>query len=64
MFIIKQGIISFVAEEAAMAQTFIIMHQVMSIVKILLLPIGICTYANIYIKKLHDQFDLYIKQPQ
>lgn len=31
---------------------------------ILFLPIGICTYANIYIKKLHDQFDLYIKQPQ
>jgi hypothetical protein len=28
----------------------------------LLLPIGVCTYANIYIKKLHDQFDLYFKQ--
>lgn len=32
------------------------------IVESLLLPIGICTYANIYIKKLHDQFDLYFKQ--
>jgi hypothetical protein len=30
----------------------------------LLLPIGVCTYANIYIKKLHDQFDLYFPQAQ
>ena len=29
-----------------------------------LMPIGVCTYANIYIKRLHDQFDLYFKQPQ
>lgn len=29
-----------------------------------LLPITVCTYANIYIKKLHDQFDLYHKQPR
>ncbi len=28
-----------------------------------LMPIGVCTYANIYIKRLHDQFDLYFKQP-
>lgn len=35
-----------------------------SLIGILFLPIGICTYANIYIKKLHDQFDLYVKQPQ
>ena len=28
----------------------------------LLLPIGVCLYANIYIKKLHDQFDLYFKR--
>jgi hypothetical protein len=28
------------------------------------MPIGVCTYANIYIKRLHDQFDLYVKQPQ
>lgn len=34
------------------------------LIPLLLLPIGICTYANIYIKKLHDQFDLYVKQPQ
>jgi hypothetical protein len=33
-----------------------------NILGILLLPIGVCTYANIYIKKLHDQFDLYSKQ--
>jgi hypothetical protein len=29
---------------------------------ILLLPISICPYANIYIKKLHDQDDLYAAQ--
>jgi hypothetical protein len=30
----------------------------------LLLPMSICTYTNIYIKRLHDQFDLYFKQPE
>ena len=29
-----------------------------------LMPITICTYTNIYIKRLHDQFDLYFKQPE
>ena len=29
-----------------------------------LMPIGVCIYANIYIKRLHDQFDLYFKQPE
>lgn len=33
------------------------------IIGALLMPIGVCTYANIYIKRLHDQFDLYFKQP-
>jgi hypothetical protein len=28
----------------------------------LLLPIGVCLYTNIYIKKLHDQFDLYFNK--
>ena len=32
------------------------------ILGLLLLPIGVCFYAHIYIKKLHDQFDLYFKQ--
>ena len=31
---------------------------------ILFLPISVCTYANIYIKKLHDQFDLYAEQSE
>jgi len=31
----------------------------MNFMSSLVLPIGICTYANVYIKKLHDQFDLY-----
>jgi hypothetical protein len=30
----------------------------------ILLPIFICIYMNIYIKKLHDQFDLYFSQPK
>lgn len=33
-------------------------------VEVFLMPISICIYANIYIKRLHDQFDLYFKQPQ
>ncbi len=34
-----------------------------NVIGALLLPIGVCTYTNIYIKRLHDQFDLYFKQP-
>lgn len=30
----------------------------------LLLPMSVCIFANIYIKRLHDQFDLYFKQSQ
>jgi len=30
----------------------------------LLLPIGVCIYTNIYIKRLHDQFDLYFSKSQ
>jgi len=37
---------------------------VRTLVASLLLPIGVCTFANIYIKKLHDQFDLYFKPAQ
>ncbi len=36
---------------------------VSDIVAILLAPFIVCLYTNIYIKKLHDQFDLYFKQP-
>lgn len=28
----------------------------------LLLPFGVCIYTNIYIKKVHDQFDLYFNK--
>jgi len=42
----------------------IIPTVIYNIIGVLLLPIGICTYANIYIKKLHDQFDLYFKPTQ
>lgn len=30
----------------------------------LLLPISVCIYANIYIKRLHEQFDLYSSESQ
>jgi hypothetical protein len=43
---------------------FVLPIVISNMLAILFLPIGICTYANIYIKKLHDQFDLYVKQPQ
>lgn len=34
------------------------------LISALLMPIPVCTYTNIYIKKLHDQFDLYFTQPK
>ncbi len=44
--------------------TFYITPMMKNILAALFLPIGVCTYANIYIKKLHDQFDLYFKPVQ
>lgn len=35
-----------------------------NVIGALLLPIGVCTYANIYIKRLHDQFDFYFSKSQ
>lgn len=45
-------------------QMFMLPVMIYNGIAILLLPIGICIYANIYIKKLHDQFDLYFKPAQ
>ncbi len=36
----------------------------LNLIGALLLPLGVCIYANIYIKKVHDQFDLYFKPAQ
>jgi len=47
-----------------LTNTFYITPLMQNILGALLLPIGVCTYANIYIKKLHDQFDLYFKPVQ
>jgi hypothetical protein len=47
-----------------MAQTLEYMFIGKSIFSLLVMPVGVCTFANIYIQKLHDQFDLYVKQPQ
>ena len=35
-----------------------------NVIGALLLPIGVCIYTNIYIKRLHDQFDLYFSKSQ
>jgi hypothetical protein len=43
---------------------FFITPLMQNLVSALLLPIGVCTYTNVYIKKLHDQFDLYFNKPQ
>jgi hypothetical protein len=51
-----------VSDEAIFAQIFWVTQLIRKILGCLLLPISVCTYANIYIKKLHDQFDLYFKQ--
>jgi hypothetical protein len=48
-----------ISDENSLAQALWIMFMVQNILASLLLPIGVCFYANIYIKKLHDQFDLY-----
>jgi hypothetical protein len=42
----------------------VMLPTMQNILAALLLPIFICIYANIYIKKLHDQFDLYFKPVQ
>lgn len=61
---IKRTILFFISEENGMAQALIYVRIIHNFLGVLLMPIGICTYANIYIKKLHDQFDLYVSSPQ
>jgi len=41
----------------------IILKSAIWFLKVVLAPIPICIFANIYIKKLHEQFDLYFTQP-
>lgn len=47
-----------------MYATYANIYSKQIIIGAFLMPIGVCTYANIYIKRLHDQFDLYFPQPQ
>ena len=42
---------------------YIYLSLLLNIIYALLSPIIVCLYTNIYIKKLHDQFDLYFTQP-
>ena len=37
---------------------------IFNVIGALLLPIGVCIYTNIYIKRLHDQFDFYFSKSQ
>lgn len=46
------------------ASTLVDAFSVPLIMVDLMSPLFICIYMNIYIKKLHDQFDLYFNQPQ
>lgn len=39
-------------------------HLLYDILAIVLTPVSLCFYTNIYIKKLHEQFDLYFEQPK
>lgn len=48
-----------ISDENSLAQALWILFLIRNIFAALFLPIGVCFYANIYIKKLHDQFDLY-----
>jgi len=41
----------------------IMLESAIWFLKVVLAPIPICIFANIYIKKLHEQFDLYFTQP-
>jgi len=43
--------------------TIMQISAIFNILSILLTPIAICFYTNMYIKQLHGQFDLYFKQP-
>ena len=45
-------------------QTYINIYPLFNFVALLVAPILICIFANIYIKKLHEQFDVYFPQPK
>jgi len=56
-------IASVVSDEVMLPESLWAGLLLYNILAALLVPIGVCTYANIYIKKLHDQFDLYFQSP-
>lgn len=58
----SMGTVAFVWSIGASMQSLFSVGLMYAIIMILLLPIGICTYAHIYTKKLHDQFALYTEQ--
>lgn len=65
-----QGLMSLVSNFTSLKSIVLILFSVIGglhyfiLQGVLFLPISICLYANIYIKRLHDQFELYYKQPQ
>jgi hypothetical protein len=57
-------VFAFSSPVVLLGKFFYISSLMKIVIESFLMPIGVCTYANIYIKRLHDQFDLYNKQPQ
>jgi hypothetical protein len=70
MSLLNQGIVMLVSYFRVLRPTLFFFFSVTGGLQalvsqgILFMPVGICLYANIYIKRLHDQFELYYKQPQ
>lgn len=58
------GTVAFVWATGASMQSLFSVGLIYVIIMIFLLPIEICTYTNIYIKRLQDQFALYAEQSE
>ncbi len=62
--LITIGTVAFGMSVNISIESFFYVGLVYVIIMVLLLPISVCPYANIYIKKLHDQFELYTEQSE
>jgi hypothetical protein len=62
--VITMGTVAFGMAMSAPIGSFFFVGLVYAMIIILLLPISTCIYANIYIKKLHDQSELYAEQSE
>ncbi len=62
-YLVLQGVQADWAVSWSLA-TKIILSLTIWFLKVLLVPIPVCIFANIYIKKLHEQFDVYFTKPK